>query len=384
MTEFHSDIWATIRMMVDRARPIRQMDIVSGFVGQGATEVVEKLFRRGRIKSVRILVGLSAPSAAIPEYLAAELSRLRRIATVRTCAGLHAKMYLLDDRALFIGSANFSRRGFGGQHEAGLVTEDRATVRAARKYVDGLWRIAAALPRTFTTIPAIGVEQGLENVGGWLGSARHEHECPFPPPRPRRSSSTTPRKAGVASSAFGSPRVKIVAFDPNQLDQFDMPDSPKRIEWGASNGTKPGQVQVFCVTKKLTGVPELRGSTRIDAVVSIWKALDEAKPSDTPNSFPIQAPFKLLVRLKHAVPKQLLFESGILAIRRWPQGVQGKLLDEEQRRNLAKVLAKKNRAQRRAIQDALGPRGLDEATKRLIELGGTQPQLRGITRRRMA
>jgi hypothetical protein len=141
---------------------------------------------------------------------------------------------------------------------------------------------------------------------------------------------------------------------------------------------------VFCVTENLKYATHLRGDRRVNAVVSLWEAIDKPRRLKSERLYPIQAWCRRLVRLKQPVPKQMLIDAGILTVPRWPQGVQGKSLDLQQTIKLAEVLATKNPAQRRAIHHALGLRGMDEATKRLIELGGTQPQLRGIPRRRMA
>jgi len=71
--------------------------------------------------------------------------------------------------------------------------------------------------------------------------------------------------------------------------------------------------------------------------------------------WPIQADFKLLVRLKHPVLKDDLRKANLLAkMGQWPQHFRGKLFhSEEEIVRFAEVLANKNPDQRKEIRKAL-------------------------------
>lgn len=388
MTTFHNHMWPALRSMIKNSLPARRLWIASGFIGAGAAEVIIRLKSTMRIEEIRFLVGLASPDTPIPASLADELTRLRRIASVRICAGLHCKFYLVDARSLLTGSANFSRRGFGRQHEAGVITTDPACVRRANEYFYGLWQRASLLPKRFVTYRPPFAGDHDQTHSNWLGEAGISHETPFS--RLQLKAASRHHRSLRSSDKVGPgerPRVRLTAFDAWQLESkpwgFDVAKNRSRLSWGAAKGTTRGDRCVFCVSSNLKYVPELKNDRRVDAVHSIWEAIDAKTRTFRYPRYKTQIRFRRLVRLSSPVPKHALFDAGILVAPRWPQGVQGKLIDDEQVLTLAHLLAQHNPAQTRAIRDALGLRKLDETSMALVKMGGTMPDIGTVTRRRI-
>jgi hypothetical protein len=126
-------------------------------------------------------------------------------------------------------------------------------------------------------------------------------------------------------------------------------------EWTSGEGVQAGDIQVFCISTDFKGAEELRDDRWRDAAHSIWKALGPMHSVPGNTTWPRQAPFQLLVRLKEPVPKADFIAAGILKVPRWPQGCNGKLLcSEAEIRSLAMVLSRRNAEQRQAINAALG------------------------------
>lgn len=57
---------------------------------------------------------------------------------IYNCNGVHAKFYIFDNEKCIITSANLTEGGLGKNHEAGVITNDRETLRAATKYYQTL------------------------------------------------------------------------------------------------------------------------------------------------------------------------------------------------------------------------------------------------------
>jgi hypothetical protein len=153
------------------------------------------------------------------------------------------------------------------------------------------------------------------------------------------------------------PKVRITAFPARWLTERDSFSNSTRIEWSTGETTQPGDIQIFAVSATLGDNRDLATDPRRDAVHSIWEAeTPPLKEYLKQNEWPIQAAFKLLVKLDHPVPKEELIGAGLLK-QSWPQGSRGKLLKTDNEiRTLAEVLAKKNPRNRPAIFKALGLR----------------------------
>jgi hypothetical protein len=150
-------------------------------------------------------------------------------------------------------------------------------------------------------------------------------------------------------------QVRITAFPARWLNVAGSFSNSTRIEWSTGEKTQPGDIQIFAFSATLGDRRELADDPRRDAVHSIWEAL--TPPLDMyleDEEWPIQAGFKLLVKLEHPIPKAELIEAGLLK-RAWPRGSRGTLMKTEgQIKTLAEVLAKKNPKNRPAIFKALG------------------------------
>jgi len=128
-----------------------------------------------------------------------------------------------------------------------------------------------------------------------------------------------------------------------------------KIIWSTGKRIEPGDVQVFAVSATLGEAYALANDPRRDSIHSIWEAITSPRPEffEDPD-YPIQAKFKLRVKLKKPVSKDILYREGVLSVRSWPQSSAGKLLHTtRQIRKLANLLAKYNSDQSAKIFKAL-------------------------------
>ena len=150
-------------------------------------------------------------------------------------------------------------------------------------------------------------------------------------------------------------KVRLCAYPVHWLADSDTFDDNTEIVWSTGETTKPGDIQVFAVSKTMDDAPEaFADDPRRDAVHSIWEAQSEPLEEYEQYEWSVQAEFKLLVRLEIPVPKGDLVEAGII-LEYWPENYRGKFLHTHQEiQKLAEVLAKKNAKQRKEIFSALG------------------------------
>src|SRR5690606_36177070 len=104
----------------------KRLDILTGYIGKGATQALATLGVRARI-----VLGLESADAALTSAQIEELRLLSVPHEVRWRSGLHAKLYVVDQRAILIGSANFTRAGFEHLDELAVATDDPAAVTRA-------------------------------------------------------------------------------------------------------------------------------------------------------------------------------------------------------------------------------------------------------------
>ena len=158
------------------------------------------------------------------------------------------------------------------------------------------------------------------------------------------------------------PSVRLTAYPVHWLTDPESFAVRKTIIWSTGEKTQPGDIQVFAVSaslrdrRRLAHDPrtDLAGDPRRDAVHSIWKALTTPLPEFGSVSRPIQAKFKLLVRLGQPVRKEDLIQVGLLE-ERWPETFRGKMLKTQSEiETLANTLAMRNPQQRSSIFNALG------------------------------
>ena len=151
-----------------------------------------------------------------------------------------------------------------------------------------------------------------------------------------------------------TPKVRICSYAADWLEYPEESfENRQSIIWSTGSATQEGDIQVFAVSTTLGEARHLAGNPRVDAVHSIWVAQSRPKPDWGNSQWPVQAKFKLLVKLHYPVPKVSLLRSGLLK-RQWPRHWQGKILHKASDvRKLAELLAKSNPEQRREIFSAL-------------------------------
>jgi hypothetical protein len=182
------DIWSELAALC-KAHRVERLDILTGFLGSGASRALDALGVRARI-----IVGLASETAALGAAQIAELAQLRGSHEVRALAGLHAKLYLLDERIVIVGSANFTRSGFERLDELSLATDDATVVRDAIAVFATRWEQAFAIdpnklaPRTSS--------EGDE-LGSALGTAWDDRTSGFSPEvTPSLATASDPAVAG--------------------------------------------------------------------------------------------------------------------------------------------------------------------------------------------
>lgn len=150
-----------------------------------------------------------------------------------------------------------------------------------------------------------------------------------------------------------TPQVRIGGYPAHWLVDDDGFEENTSITWSTGTRTKRGDIQVFAVSTTLGDAPELAGDHRIDSVHSIWKATTPPKDEYGNEEWPVQAKFKLLVKLDNPTPKSDLIRAGLLK-RSWPRKSAGKILHSEgEVEKLGAVLAVRNPRQKQAIRQAL-------------------------------
>ena len=153
------------------------------------------------------------------------------------------------------------------------------------------------------------------------------------------------------------PTIRISAFPVPWLDKNRHPYSfvhVSKTAWSTGRRIKPGDIQIFAVSATLGDATRFENDPRRDSVHSIWEATSSIRPELGNPEFPIQAEFRLRVKLKVPVSKAILHREGILSVYAWPRNSSGKLLhDREQVLRLAEILSKYNSNQRTAIFKAL-------------------------------
>jgi hypothetical protein len=256
------------------------------------------------------------------------------VGEIRTSPGLHAKLYLFDDKVLIAGSANLTRPGFERLLEVVLVTDKPNTVRAARRIFDATWIQSKKL--VVENLRPIQNDGSGFREGTALGSAK-SGKSPF--------SEVLPNKKKLKRAAEKTaPVVRLCSYYYAHIDELRA----KNITWSTSENAKAGDIQLFCFVK---GSKDSQGKFK-DAAHSLWRATGKSKLYPKRARWKVQGPFVVEVRLKHPVPKADFVKAGLLnKYGRWPQGYRGKMIRD--REKLAKVLVRRNPEQLKSILDAL-------------------------------
>jgi hypothetical protein len=308
MIGFHSRIWPAIQSIRARLKGVKKLDILTAYLGAGASKVLTDL----GVKQGRIAFGLDLNDPFLAQSQIDELHRLKDLAALRVCPGLHAKLYLFDNAVMVLGSANFTRRGFERLLEANLVLDDVGAVKEARHFFDETWAKSTPIDKIINSIRASG-EKANEGGRG-IGVPPKRGKSPF-------------GEVGLRPKSL--PRVRIAAFKPSYVAELEERVKYGRTDWTSGRGIQKNDVQLFCFSKDLRDAEQLRDDPRIDAAHSLWRALGPIHPVPGNRRWPRQADFKLLVRLNKPVPIDDFVAGHLLEIPRrrqvpfWPQGSKG-------------------------------------------------------------
>jgi len=143
--------------------------------------------------------------------------------------------------------------------------------------------------------------------------------------------------------------LRVTAFPVRHLLRPDAFARSKEIKWSTGRNTAPGDIQATLGEHR-----ELADDQRRDAVHSIWMAITPVKDEFAEQKWPVQAKFKLLVKLRNPVRKAALVRAGLLK-GSWPRNSAGKLLTTGSAiSTLGEVLARANPDQRADVFNALG------------------------------
>ena len=134
MIKLYTDISAAFEEVRKVWKP-KRLDALVGYFGVGAAGVLKELgFRK-----IRFVFGLSESKPSLVRSKITELNQLENIAEIRSSHALHAKLYVMDDKVIIIGSANFTSAGFGSYQEAVIVTDEASVVQNARNFFATIW-----------------------------------------------------------------------------------------------------------------------------------------------------------------------------------------------------------------------------------------------------
>ena len=169
----------------------KRLDILTGFLGSGATLALEALGVRARI-----VLRLPSADAVLSAGQIAEVRAL--IAAqheVRWSRGLHAKLYLVDGRAVLVGSANFTTAGFEKLDEICIATDSPSVVSRAVEMFEARFANASAIEPDRLRIAGVGTDG--DGLASSLGTAWSERTSGF-------SVEMRPADEAVASSVVAS------------------------------------------------------------------------------------------------------------------------------------------------------------------------------------
>jgi len=326
MIELTSNPWETLSKAC-RRRNVRQVDVLTGYIGGGATSALRELGVRARI-----LIGLADARAWLSTTQITELSSLLHAGhEVRWLPGLHAKSYVLDGKVVMVGSANFTRPGFAQLDEMLIVTDEAAVAKNAVAEFRSRWNRATVVDPS--KLRALRASEEARMSNGGLGFARSALPTGFDAPL-RVGSVRDGRSTG------GPERIRLMAYWPKWIEELES-DS---IEWSTSPKAKSGDIHLFAITKTGDGLAEYDGDPRVDAATSLWKQTSRVKMKRS-SRWPIHADFEKLLQFEHPVPKSDFRAAGLVA-RNWPQNPKsGQYFRGDSLSAVAKLLSARNPTQ---------------------------------------
>jgi hypothetical protein len=332
MLKISSDVWGLFKLVEKHWRP-KRLDVLTGFLGAGAANVIEHLS-----VTPRIVVGLAAGHVALPQAQIEEIKRLQSIGDVCYFPGLHAKLYLFDDNVVVVGSANLTKPGFETLQELVVLTDNARIVSDSRRIFERTWSEAKQIhPARLRSLKG---GTGSIAEGPTLGVARRAGDTPFSHTIAARGS----RRSKTAARSGAERSVRLCAYYPEHIETLDSEDP---VVWSTSETTKAGDLQLFCITKD-GSEPDTRG---VDAAHSLWRATDRPHTDRRRSRWKVQGPFELVVRFDNPVPKAAFVQANLIKYERWPQSYRGKKVADLKR--LAKTLIAYNPRQRGKIRRGL-------------------------------
>lgn len=334
-TFFSSNAWKALKAIQGKVQSER-LDILTGYIGSGATRALKDL----RVVS-RIVIGLGSQNQAMSQAQIDEIRELGSLAEVRWHPGLHAKVYLFEESAVAVGSANFTSGGFEKLREALVISESRTVVASARKYFNEIWKRAKKVdPGKLTPLNA--GSGGAE--GGSIGYATLGRQTPFSAGGGGKRKVASAQRGGKGSG----PRIRLCAYWPKWLEELEA--WPRLDEWSTGTTTMPGDLQLFCITRDGDGAADYDDDDpRLDAVHSLWRATSYPKRYKRAR-WKVQAAFELVCRFQNPIPKSALLDAKLLNWR-FPLSPNGVYIRDASR--IAKVLSARNPAQRTLLQRTL-------------------------------
>lgn len=223
MIDLVEEPWPILeRLCIEHAA--KRLDILTGFLGSGATLALEALGVRARI-----VIGLPSADAV---QSAGQIAEVRSLIAaqheVRWSRGLHAKLYLVDGRAVLIGSANFTTAGFEKLDEICIATDTPSVVRQAVEIFDARFANASAIEPD--RLRVADVDAGGDGLGSSLGTAWSERTSGFSVemrPADVAVASSVDASGNAAATSNDDSRV-VVSFDADHFMYMNIAEGPHR------------------------------------------------------------------------------------------------------------------------------------------------------------
>jgi len=223
MIDLVEEPWPILeRLCIEHAA--KRLDILTGFLGSGATLALEALGVRARI-----VIGLPSAEAVLSVGQIAEVrSLIAAEHEVRWSRGLHAKVYLVDRRAVLVGSANFTTAGFEKLDEIGIVTDTPAVVSRAVEMFEARFANASAIEPDRLRVADVDIDG--DGVGSSLGTAWSERTSGFSVDLDRTddtAASSVDASGDAAATSIDDSRV-VVNFEADDFMYMNIAEGPHR------------------------------------------------------------------------------------------------------------------------------------------------------------
>lgn len=223
MIDLVEEPWPILeRLCIEHAA--KRLDILTGFLGSGATLALEALGVRARI-----VIGLPSADAVLSASQIAEVrSLIEAQHEVRWLRGLHAKLYLVDARAVLVGSANFTTAGFEKLDEIGIATDTPSVVSQAVEMFEARFANASAIEPERLRIA--DVDTGGDGLGSSLGTAWSERTSGFSVemrPADEAVASSVDANGNAAATSIDDSGV-VVNFDADDFMYMNIAEGPHR------------------------------------------------------------------------------------------------------------------------------------------------------------